>query len=124
MYLVIELCLNTARAYNRINTDENMVTSSIGNIFRVTGHLCGEFTGPNVDGPNWDQISLFETQWFQTIRNETSLAPRGRSFLTATQNETIWDQQCNHFSLPTQNESFLVLMIPKCPIESFFGPIV
>ena len=25
---------------------ENMMTSSNGNIFRVTGHLCGEFTGP------------------------------------------------------------------------------
>ena len=24
----------------------NMMTSSNGNIFRVTGHLCGEFTGP------------------------------------------------------------------------------
>ena len=23
-----------------------MMTSSKGNIFRVTGHLCGEFTGP------------------------------------------------------------------------------
>ena len=23
----------------------NMMTSSNGNIFRVTGHLCGEFTG-------------------------------------------------------------------------------
>ena len=23
----------------------NMMTSSYGNIFRVTGHLCGEFTG-------------------------------------------------------------------------------
>ena len=26
--------------------DENMMTSSNENIFRVTGHLCGEFTGP------------------------------------------------------------------------------
>ena len=25
---------------------ELMMTSSNGNIFRVTGHLCGEFTGP------------------------------------------------------------------------------
>ena len=25
---------------------EIMMTSSNGNIFRVTGHLCGEFTGP------------------------------------------------------------------------------
>ena len=24
----------------------NMMTSSNGNIFRVTGHLCGEFTSP------------------------------------------------------------------------------
>ena len=24
----------------------NMMTSSNGNIFRITGHLCGEFTGP------------------------------------------------------------------------------
>ena len=24
----------------------NMMTSSNGNIFRVTGHSCGEFTGP------------------------------------------------------------------------------
>ena len=26
--------------------DFHMMTSSHGNIFRVTGHLCGEFTGP------------------------------------------------------------------------------
>ena len=25
---------------------QNIMTSSNGNIFRVTGHLCGEFTGP------------------------------------------------------------------------------
>ena len=25
---------------------DTMVTSSNGNIFRITGHLCGEFTGP------------------------------------------------------------------------------
>ena len=25
---------------------QNMMTSSNGNIFRITGHLCGEFTGP------------------------------------------------------------------------------
>ena len=26
--------------------DDGMMTSSNGNIFCVTGHLCGEFTGP------------------------------------------------------------------------------
>ena len=28
------------------SSDKHMMTSSNGNIFRVTGHLCGEFTGP------------------------------------------------------------------------------
>ena len=28
------------------NNSSPMMTSSNGNIFRVTGHLCGEFTGP------------------------------------------------------------------------------
>ena len=27
------------------NISKNMMTSSNGNIFRITGHLCGEFTG-------------------------------------------------------------------------------
>ena len=29
-----------------LNITDVMMTSSNGNIFRVTGHLCGEFTGP------------------------------------------------------------------------------
>ena len=31
-------------AHMAVNIDD-MMTSSNGNIFRVTGHLCGEFTG-------------------------------------------------------------------------------
>ena len=31
------------------NSSSIMMTSSNGNIFRVTGHLCGEFTGPHYD---------------------------------------------------------------------------
>ena len=30
----------------RLKIGHSMMTSSNGNIFRVTGHLCGEFTGP------------------------------------------------------------------------------
>ena len=40
-YQAITLCIE-ATAENL----EFMMTSSKGNIFRVTGHLCGEFTGP------------------------------------------------------------------------------
>ena len=32
--------------YETQRTAKHMMTSSNGNIFRVTGHLCGEFTGP------------------------------------------------------------------------------
>ena len=32
-----------------------MMTSSNGNVFRVTGHLCGEFTGPPVNSPHKGQ---------------------------------------------------------------------
>ena len=37
---------HTAILCGRIWIDRYMMTSCNGNIFRVTGHLCGEFTGP------------------------------------------------------------------------------
>ena len=36
----------TSHGYALRATFQNIMTSSNGNIFRVTGHLCGEFTGP------------------------------------------------------------------------------
>ena len=60
-----------------------MMTSSNGNIFRVTGHLCGEFTGPgefpaqrpvtrNIDVPfDLRRIKGLNKQswgwWFETL---------------------------------------------------------
>ena len=41
--IVTSLQWVTAICFTSVN---NMMTSSNGNIFRVTGHLCGEFTGP------------------------------------------------------------------------------
>ena len=45
----------------------NMMTSSDGNIFRVTGPLCGEFTGhrwiPHVKG-QWHGALMFSLIWF------------------------------------------------------------
>ena len=38
----IILCL---MRYTLLGVELSMMTSSNGNIFRVTGHLCGEFTG-------------------------------------------------------------------------------
>ena len=44
------LCLQNTRQYDKCWPLQFcslfMMTSSNGNIFRITGHLCGEFTGP------------------------------------------------------------------------------
>ena len=37
--------MGTTKNFN-IPSTNTMMTSSSGNIFRVTGHLCGEFIGP------------------------------------------------------------------------------
>ena len=41
---IIHLCISNPLIL--CNATLHMKTSSNGNIFRVTGHLCGEFTGP------------------------------------------------------------------------------
>ena len=55
IYFFIDLCLHVHVAGAGIGDDNStsmcfvfrpMMTSSNGNIYRVTGHLCGEFTGP------------------------------------------------------------------------------
>ena len=47
-------------------TLQTMMTLSIGNIFRVTGHLCGEFTGNPVNSPHkgqWRGALMLSTSW-------------------------------------------------------------
>ena len=46
IYFIKSGWYQTAIKRNIERTLCNMMTSSNGNIFRVTGHLCGEFTGP------------------------------------------------------------------------------
>ena len=47
-YIFLSLCISVMFPWIILkgNTAIFMMTSSNGNIFRVTGHLCGEFTGP------------------------------------------------------------------------------
>ena len=47
MYLTEQVCTTSLRktCYNTLGSDVYMMTSSNGNIFRVTERLCGEFTG-------------------------------------------------------------------------------
>ena len=62
-------------------SSDNMMTSSNGNIFRVTGHLCGEFTGqlPTQRPVTWSFDVFFDLRlnkrlskqswgwWFETL---------------------------------------------------------
>ena len=50
----------------------SMLTSSNGNIFRVTGHLCGEFTGPQMNHKGkWRGVLMFSVicVWINSWEN-------------------------------------------------------
>ena len=48
---------------------ENMMSSSNGNIFRVTGHLCGEFTGLDTTTvPSW-HVQTYSDLTTITVKN-------------------------------------------------------
>ena len=51
----------------------HMMTSSNGNIFRVTSHLCGEFTGPHVMTMRKHSSSL----GISSLPKQTSIMSRG-----------------------------------------------
>ena len=81
----------------------NMMTSSNGNIFRVTGHLCGEFTGPQ-----WfprTKASDAEVWFFLWSASESTVEKQWWGWWFATQSFPLWrlynghcndTQLCNH----------------------------
>ena len=70
----------------------HMMTSSNGNIFRVTGHLCGEFTGPR-----WiprTKASDAELWCFFHLRLNKRLSKQSQGWWFETQSHPLW-RQCN-----------------------------
>ena len=71
---------------------QDMMTSSNGNIFRVTGHLCGEFTGPR-----WiphTKASDAELWCFFDLRPNKRLSKQPWCWWFATPSWSLW-RQCN-----------------------------
>ena len=64
------------------------MTSSNGNIFRVTGHLCGEFTGPG-EFPAQRPVTRSFDVFF-----DISLSKQSRGWWFETQSRPLW-RQCN-----------------------------
>ena len=60
----------------------HMMTSSNGNIFRVTGHLCGEFTGPRWIPPQRPVTRSFDVYFDQRPNKRLSKQYRGWWFET------------------------------------------
>ena len=59
-----------------------MMTSSNGNIFRVTGHLCGEFTGPGEIQAQRPVTRRFDVFFHLRLNKRFSKQPRGWWFET------------------------------------------
>ena len=72
-------------ARNRIPCTRNMMTSSNGNISRVTGHLCGEFTGPPHKG-QWHGALIF----FFDVRLNIRLSKQSRGWWFETLSRPLW----------------------------------
>ena len=68
------------------------MTSSNGNIFRVTGHLCGEFTGPGEFPTQRPVTRSFDVFSDQRLNKRLSKQPRGWWF--ETQSWSLW-RHCN-----------------------------
>ena len=69
-----------------------MMTSSNGNIFRVTGHLCGEFTGPG-DFPAQRPVTRSFDVFFDHSLNER-FSKQSRGWWFETQSRPLW-RHCN-----------------------------
>ena len=81
-----------------INTESriNMMTSSNGNIFRVTGPLCGEFTGPG-EIPTQRLVTwCFDVFFDLRLNKRLSKQPRGWWFETPSW--SLW-RHCNEDTL-------------------------
>ena len=70
----------------------SMMTSSNGNIFRVTGPLCGEFTGPGEFPPQRPVTRSFDVFFDLRLNKRSNKQPQGWWFETPSW--SLW-RQCN-----------------------------
>ena len=79
----------------------HMMTSSNGNIFRVTGPLCGEFTGPGEFPTQRPVTRSFDVFFDLRLNKRLSKQPWGWWFETLSW--SLW-RQCNELALLGHNE--------------------
>ena len=87
-----ELLLLSIALIKLLTADFIMMTSSNGNIFRVTGPLCGEFTGPGEFPAEWPVTQSFDVFFDLHLNRRLSKQPWGWWFETPPW--SLW-HQCN-----------------------------
>ena len=85
MWQAIKLCQNQCLALG------HMMTSSNGNIFRVTGPLCGEFTGPGEFPTQRPVTRSFDVLFDLRLNKRLSKQPWGWWFETPSW--SLWRQR-------------------------------
>ena len=73
-----------------VNLNSLMMTSSNGNIFRVTGPLCGEFTGPGEFPTQRPVTRSFDVFFDRRLNKRLSKQPRG--WWLETLSRSLWRQ--------------------------------
>ena len=83
--------------FTAVPTENNftMMTPSNGNIFRVTGHLCGEFTGPRwIPRTKASDAELWSFLW---SASDKRLSKQSRGWWFETPCRSLWRQRnANH----------------------------
>ena len=94
-----------------------MMTSSNGNIFRVTGHLCGEFAGPG-EFPAQRRVSRSFRSFFDLSLNKR-LSKQSRGWRFGTQSRPLW----RHCNVGFQENSPGDVRLPLLYLEMTLSPV-
>ena len=99
MYLCMCLCILNKNILSWVELSwimyQHLMTSSNGNIFRVTGPLCGEFTGPGEFPTQRPVMRSYDVFFDLRLNKPLSKQPWGWWFETSSW--SLW-RQCNDFT--------------------------
>ena len=105
-----------SRENSRIAENINMMTSSNGNIFRVTGPLCGEFTGPGEFPTQRPVTRSFDVFFDLRLNKRLSKQPRGWWFETPPwslwrrcNEKATWKSNSLTYKTENRDSNFLVI---------------
>ena len=116
-WILLPYFMQNSRSKYNPRKQLHMMTSSNGNIFRVTGHLCGEFTGHR-----WilrTKASDAELWCFFYLRLNKRLSKQWWGWWFETPQHPLW-RHCNEFgTADTSSRIFTSILLIKCKFEVY-----